>query len=296
MLKLNTNYTRKEINKMFRGGLRDYLPTYKGKVTSICVKKDMNPDAPNVILVGEKEDIRKRGEMLCKQKKDALPVFIQLNKNIPEWTYVGHYRVNSWAISSKIINKHKKRAGRSITKVIFLRRSMDSTDIDSSDIDQKLKSKLKTKGKGGGFGDVEKNREIEKAAISFVTKLYEKRGWSVESVENEKRGFDLLCTKNGLDENVEVKGVEGTKYSFPITAGEVRQARENPVYVIYIVTSALSKHHKSKWFKGKEFIKEFKIEPVQYRATLITRNKLSKITADKLKALPKRLIKSLRPK
>lgn len=70
-------------------------------------------------------------------------------------------------------------------------------------------SKLMTSNKSGGagFGNPEENKEVETAAIAFVTKLYESEGWQVVSVENEKCGFDLICTRGTTIENVEVKWI-----------------------------------------------------------------------------------------
>jgi len=118
---------------------------------------------------------------------------------------------------------------------------------------------------GGGFGSSETNRKVEQAAISCVTTHYKERGWLIESVESEKRGFDLLCTKSNIQEHVEVKGIQGGLISFIITAGEVRQSRSDENFVLCVVTSALStpKLHK---FTAKEFNEQFALEVIAYRA------------------------------
>lgn len=120
---------------------------------------------------------------------------------------------------------------------------------------------------GGGFGNAETNRKVEQAAIKYVTDDYTKNGWIVKSIESEKCGFDLLCTKGEAQEYVEVKGVQGDSVSFIVTAGEVRQSQKNKKFVLCVVTSALStpKLHK---FTAKEFHEQFMIEPVSYKATL----------------------------
>jgi hypothetical protein len=59
---------------------------------------------------------------------------------------------------------------------------------------------------GAGFGTSETDQVVEKAAISHVTKYYQKKGWTVTSVESEKCGYDLVCTKDSIQEHVEVKG------------------------------------------------------------------------------------------
>ena len=118
---------------------------------------------------------------------------------------------------------------------------------------------------GGGFGNPETNKRVEKAAISFVTNDYKKRGWKVISVETEKRGFDLLCTKASKEEHVEVKGIQGDLLSFIITAGEVKKSQTDKKFVICVVTSASSspKLHK---FTAKDFCDQFDLEAIAYRA------------------------------
>lgn len=71
------------------------------------------------------------------------------------------------------------------------------------------------RGKGGGFGSVETNRRVEKAAIEFVRRYYEQDGWSVLSVEAEKVGYDLRCERGEEQVHVEVKGTCSSSKSHP---------------------------------------------------------------------------------
>lgn len=121
---------------------------------------------------------------------------------------------------------------------------------------------------GAGFGDPETNRRVERAAVSFVTNWYKARGWSVLSVEAEKCGYDLLCKKDAIEEHIEVKGIQAAGVSFIITSGEVRQARGNPLFMICVVTSALSDKPQMLRFTGDDFIKKFDLEPLSFRASL----------------------------
>ncbi len=119
---------------------------------------------------------------------------------------------------------------------------------------------------GAGFGNPETNRKIERAAVSYVTKWYEARGWKVVSVESEKRGYDLQCSKGTITEQVEVKGVQSSLPSFIITTNEVRQAHDNNQFILCIVTSALSDTPKLYRLRGEDFISEFALAPLAYRA------------------------------
>lgn len=119
---------------------------------------------------------------------------------------------------------------------------------------------------GAGYGDAEENKLVEEAAIDAVRQHYESNGWLVSSVEREQRGFDLECRKGEFAEDVEVKGVRGSEQSFVITAGEVRQAGANKNFVLMVVALALSESPLIFRYSGSEFLDQFELSPVQYRA------------------------------
>jgi hypothetical protein len=163
-------------------------------------------------------------------------------------------RGESWQVT------HRKKRLSDFWKVTLINK------FDPSVIDENFESQ--SQASGAGFGDPETNRKVERAAISFVTKWYQIHGWSVESVEGDKCGYDLRCVRNNAEEHVEVKGVQGGIPSFIITAGEVRQARINSLFTICIVTSALSNQPKMIRYSGGEFVSNFSLEPLSFRASL----------------------------
>ncbi|MCW5318461.1 DUF3883 domain-containing protein [Nostoc sp. KVJ3] len=116
---------------------------------------------------------------------------------------------------------------------------------------------------GAGFGNYQKNKEVEKAAIDFVMKQY--NGWNIQSVERDNVGYDLICTKDSIVKNVEVKGVSGKEPAFIITANEVEQANKNPNFVLWVVTSALNSPKGHCW-TGCEMLSQFELKPIQYMA------------------------------
>jgi hypothetical protein len=137
--------------------------------------------------------------------------------------------------------------------------------VSLNEIETDLENNLR---QGAGFGNPELNKKVETVAILKVTKEYEETGWSVKSVEADKCGYDLLCTKDLLKEHVEVKGISGGIASFIITAGEVKQARNNPNFRICIVTSALKKNPQLTCYSGQEFIEQFSLSPLAFKASL----------------------------
>jgi hypothetical protein len=119
---------------------------------------------------------------------------------------------------------------------------------------------------GGGFGSPENNKQIEQAAVKAVTTWYRKRGWLVRSVERDKIGFDLLCSRRSKEEHVEVKGVSGEEPdSFVLTAGEVKRAESDPAFILCVVTTPLSSPLQH-WFRQSAVLRDFDVVPIQYMA------------------------------
>ena len=79
-------YTRDEIHRECGGSIQSYLPTVKGMVVVACFKKskEMNPQAPDVILSGTGPIIEKTAKQLASQKS-AVPTF--LKKEVNKWEY-----------------------------------------------------------------------------------------------------------------------------------------------------------------------------------------------------------------
>jgi hypothetical protein len=131
----------------------------------------------------------------------------------------------------------------------------------------RVSAALQNLGGGSGFGDPAKNRKVEEAAVRKVTSDFRKLGWEVVSVEEERKGFDLLCVKGEQTRKVEVKGVSGSKPSFILTAGEFRVAADEN-FRLHVVLNALSKAPVVKKWSGKQMKRDFDFNPIQYFAAL----------------------------
>jgi hypothetical protein len=110
------------------------------------------------------------------------------------------------------------------------------------------------------------DQEVEQAAVGYVTNWYTQQGWTVRSVENERCGYDLRCAKANIWSAVEVKGTRGTHQLFHITRGEVVQARQNPRFVLCVVTAALSVQRQLFRYSGPDFLQGFELVPEEYMA------------------------------
>ncbi|MGH2638658.1 MAG: DUF3883 domain-containing protein [Rhabdochlamydiaceae bacterium] len=137
---------------------------------------------------------------------------------------------------------------------------------NSEEIDE-LNIEIEEKAFGAGFGDPILNREVEKAAIQFVTSHYKNQGWSVTSKEQEKCGYDLLCEHGNQIHHVEVKGIQGNKESIILTRNEVNYL-EQPLSFVCLVTSALTSPNLSS-YTGEEFKKQFKLDAFAFKASKV---------------------------
>jgi hypothetical protein len=118
MFELKRNYTREQIHALVRGNLQSYLPNVDGRVVAACLRLDMDPDAPRVILVGEGEGIV-RAAALLRGQREPVPTF--LKRGTREWEYVGEFVAQRCSIDSDEIATQSQRSGRcDITMVIHM--------------------------------------------------------------------------------------------------------------------------------------------------------------------------------
>ena len=83
-------YSRDDIKEMYGGSARAFLPTHDGCVTCVCIRPNLNPDAPNAILVGEGPIRESSAQTLCEQGGD-IPVFVRQAPH--EWIYEGRFEI-----------------------------------------------------------------------------------------------------------------------------------------------------------------------------------------------------------
>lgn len=113
------DYTRDEIHAEIGGSTETYLPHRDGRILCACLDRDLNPDAPDIIIPGTGPMIEKTADMLRRQT-GAIPVFIK--RETGAWRYVGDFEVEPRRYTPADIEAQKKRSGRTdITRVIWLR-------------------------------------------------------------------------------------------------------------------------------------------------------------------------------
>lgn len=90
MFTVGSEYTRDQIHQNLGGSKQSYLPTVAGAVVAACVKPQMNPRAPHVILCGKGPVIAAAGATLARQT-ELVPVFIK--RGVNRWQFHGNFRV-----------------------------------------------------------------------------------------------------------------------------------------------------------------------------------------------------------
>ena len=116
---------------------------------------------------------------------------------------------------------------------------------------------------GCAFANPETRVRVEKAAIRCVTAWHDDRGWSVRSREKDGVGYDLECMKQDKRRCVEVKGTSAEEGTFVMTRGEHGQARDNPDFILAIVSNALVKPA-VKFVTGEKLLATYCFEPLSY--------------------------------
>ncbi len=115
----------------------------------------------------------------------------------------------------------------------------------------------------------DKRKEVEEAAIKTVIQGYKNDKWEVDEHPQKLRhiGYDLECTRGNLIEHAEVKGRQGNDEIFYLHASEEKASKEDDYFVIWIVTSALSKMPTPHKYTKDNFHEHFNYEPSTYYVT-----------------------------
>jgi len=121
---------------------------------------------------------------------------------------------------------------------------------------------------GAGFGTALENRQLERAAISFVKRHFRRQRWKVVDVSSEKRGFDLFCHRGRSERHVEVKGSKSSKIQFIITTNEREAWSSDSRFVLALVTSVLGSSPILHTFTGPIDLEKFRLATISYVATL----------------------------
>ncbi|WP_179258548.1 DUF3883 domain-containing protein [Caballeronia sordidicola] len=208
-----------ELARLTAGG-DDYIRTKDGEVKGLALRLDLNEEAPEVIVVGKGPRIEHRAKLLL-DTPYAVPTYVKRGTNA--WEYLGEYRATAYRTGRSTIEQYRgERRADDIAGILFL----ESVEAVSVTV------------RGGGFADPQTRREIELAAIHYVTRELELQGFTVEDRQRENCGYDLLALRGQEELLYEVKGTDAIAPRFFISRNERNCSKRNKNWRLAVVTSA----------------------------------------------------------
>ncbi|CAE6966484.1 hypothetical protein R69608_06904 [Paraburkholderia nemoris] len=208
-----------ELARLTAGG-DDYIRTKDGEVKGLALRLDLNEGAPEVIVVGKGPRIEHRARLLL-DTSHAVPAYVKRGTNA--WEYLGEYRATAYRTDRSAIEQYRgERSADDVAGILFL----ESVDAVSVTV------------RGGGFADPQTRREIELAAVRYVTRELELQGFTVEDRQRENCGYDLLARRGPEELLYEVKGTDAISPQFFISRNERNCSKVHENWRLAIVTSA----------------------------------------------------------
>lgn len=208
-----------ELARRTAGG-DDYIRTKDGKVKGLALRLDINEEAPEIIVVGRGPRIEHRAKLLL-DTPHGVPTYVKRGSNA--WAYIGDYRATAYRTDRSTIEQHRgERRTDDVAGILFLE-SVRSVSVTAH---------------GGGFADPKTRREIELAAIRYVTQELKRQGFAVEDRQRENCGYDLHAQRGKEELLYEVKGTDAAAPRFFISRNERNCSRLNKNWRLAIVTSA----------------------------------------------------------
>jgi hypothetical protein len=95
-------------------------------------------------------------------------------------------------------------------------------------------------GKRSRQTDAAHNAAVERSAVNRAWKHWERKGFSVRSVETDNIGWDLVARRGRTEWRIEVKGTSDDTMNFQLTPNEYNMLRQHhAVYRVCVVLDAL---------------------------------------------------------
>jgi hypothetical protein len=119
MFKIGSPYSRSEIHGQIGGGLQSCFLVSSRTVVGVCLRPDLNPHAPKIVLVGFGPQKEKAAETLYGQGT-AVPVFMKVSVN--RWTFRGMFTAVKCSSLNSDVSFHSEGSGRTdVSKVLWLK-------------------------------------------------------------------------------------------------------------------------------------------------------------------------------
>lgn len=232
-----------ELARELAGG-DSYIRTLHNEVKGIAITIKMNPEAPEVIVVGTGPRIKSNARLLLKTNK-YVPVYLKQAAN--QWRFLGNFIATAYATDDETIEKHRNNRARDKVDGILFLSAQDNFEVT-------VKSR--------SLPDLEIRKKIEVSAISFVKSYFEKQGYLISDKQKDNCGYDLLAQKGKKILKLEVKGTSSDVQHFFISRNE-RAKSIDPFWHLVVVSSALSRP-KITVYTGIEMENEFNFDALSW--------------------------------
>ena len=202
------------------GGGDSYIRTRNNVVKGLAITTELNPEAPEVIVVGNGVNIRKNARLFLEQQ-EYVPVY--LKQAVNAWKLLGKYKADKYSQDPKTIEKHRQhRPAEKVDGILFLS-AEESYDVEVT---------------SSNFPDPQKCKKVELAAIDYVVNHYKYQGYSVSDLQSDNCGYDLFAEKGKTILKIEVKGTSLDEKCFFLSRNE-RTKSVDPQWRLAIVSNAL---------------------------------------------------------
>ncbi len=114
------------------------------------------------------------------------------------------------------------------------------------------------------YADTERNAEADREAQLIAVSYFESEGWTVAKAATDAHTYDLLCTREGEELHVKVKGTADDQLRFILTDQQVEAASEDDDYLVCVVTGAGTDEAELTVLDPDELLEDFLYRPTHW--------------------------------
>jgi hypothetical protein len=233
----------------------DFIRTFNGQVMGLALRLDLNPTAPEVIIVGKGVRREQRARLV---EAHQLPIPTYIKRGTNAWEHIGDYGPFVYRTDNATVQRLVKyRLPNSVAGGLYL--------SDESAI-SKAASNDNARARNGGFPDAKTRKEIEEAAIGFVTKSLEASGYKVDDHQKLNLGYDLRGTIGSKTLFIEVKGTDAEFPRFFLSRNEYNCSLLQRGWQLRVVCEA-RRSPRMHVFSATEMEKRFAFSPMAWECT-----------------------------
>jgi rhodanese-related sulfurtransferase len=247
--------TTKQLEQATAGG-DDFIRTAKGSVVGLALRLDLNPDAPDVIIVGKGIRRELRAKILALQG-GTVPTY--LKRGVNAWEFVGDYGPYIYKDDAATVQRLVRvRKPNSVAGGLFLSTAAASAKWAVDDERSRLGNR--------GFPDAATRKAIEIAAVNFVISRLTAEGFTVLDHQALNLGYDLLAQKGQRALRIEVKGTDSPFPRFFLTRNEYKCSLIAKDWQLRVVCEARTNPTMFK-YSAEAMLKQFTLDPLAWECT-----------------------------